>query len=118
MHRIGRTGRAGRKGVAVTFFTDEDKAHAGELMRVLKDSGNVRPFARSPKSRELTPTAARTGGDEPVPDDHQEGEPSDVWRPLSRDRPVRQGHQEGLHLERQPFGHRLHCIRHLFWHRL
>ena len=38
IHRIGRTGRGGKSGKALTFFTDEDKAHAGELIRVLKDA--------------------------------------------------------------------------------
>lgn len=27
VHRIGRTGRAGKKGVAHTFFTKENKVH-------------------------------------------------------------------------------------------
>ncbi|KAJ1927191.1 RNA-dependent ATPase [Tieghemiomyces parasiticus] len=40
IHRIGRTGRAGKKGVAHTFFTVDDKAHSGELINVLK-SANV-----------------------------------------------------------------------------
>ncbi|CAH7688310.1 P-loop containing nucleoside triphosphate hydrolase protein [Phakopsora pachyrhizi] len=43
IHRIGRTGRAGRTGKSITFFTDEDKSHAGELMRVLKDANQVVP---------------------------------------------------------------------------
>lgn len=38
VHRIGRTARGGRTGRSTTFFTDEDKAHAGELIRILKDS--------------------------------------------------------------------------------
>jgi ATP-dependent RNA helicase DBP3 len=29
VHRIGRTGRAGKEGLAVTFFTEHDKAHSG-----------------------------------------------------------------------------------------
>ncbi|KAH9808184.1 P-loop containing nucleoside triphosphate hydrolase protein [Melampsora americana] len=43
IHRIGRTGRAGRTGKSITFFTDEDKVHAGELMRVLKDANQIVP---------------------------------------------------------------------------
>ncbi|ORX38010.1 P-loop containing nucleoside triphosphate hydrolase protein [Kockovaella imperatae] len=41
VHRCGRTGRAGKSGRAVTFFTGEghEKALAGELMRVLRDAG-------------------------------------------------------------------------------
>jgi hypothetical protein len=43
IHRIGRTGRAGRKGKSVTFFAEPDKAHAGQLIRVLKDGGHEVP---------------------------------------------------------------------------
>jgi ATP-dependent RNA helicase DBP3 len=38
VHRIGRTGRGGKKGIAYTFFTPEDKAHSGELINVLKQA--------------------------------------------------------------------------------
>ncbi|KAL9104697.1 MAG: hypothetical protein Q9163_000375 [Psora crenata] len=43
VHRIGRTGRAGAKGLAVTFFTEHDKALAGGLVNVLKAAGQVVP---------------------------------------------------------------------------
>ncbi|KAJ1918701.1 RNA-dependent ATPase [Mycoemilia scoparia] len=36
IHRIGRTGRAGKKGVSHTLFTFHDKSHSGELVNVLK----------------------------------------------------------------------------------
>ncbi|EPQ27417.1 uncharacterized protein PFL1_04955 [Pseudozyma flocculosa PF-1] len=45
VHRIGRTGRGGKTGKSLTFFTDEDKPHAGELIRVLKDAGQAVPEA-------------------------------------------------------------------------
>jgi superfamily II DNA/RNA helicase len=32
VHRIGRTGRAGKKGVAHTFFTQENKVHDHTLV--------------------------------------------------------------------------------------
>lgn len=32
MHRIGRTGRAGKTGKAITFFTAQDKAHSGSYV--------------------------------------------------------------------------------------
>eukprot|EP00607_Mallomonas_marina_P006088 CAMPEP_0182433546 /NCGR_PEP_ID=MMETSP1167-20130531/63940_1 /TAXON_ID=2988 /ORGANISM="Mallomonas Sp, Strain CCMP3275" /LENGTH=558 /DNA_ID=CAMNT_0024622379 /DNA_START=14 /DNA_END=1687 /DNA_ORIENTATION=+ len=35
VHRIGRTGRAGAQGVAVTFFTSQDEKRAHELIGVL-----------------------------------------------------------------------------------
>lgn len=43
VHRIGRTGRAGKKGVAHTFFTKENKGLSGELINVLKEAGQVVP---------------------------------------------------------------------------
>ncbi|RLN34106.1 DEAD-box ATP-dependent RNA helicase 5 [Panicum miliaceum] len=45
VHRIGRTGRAGKKGVAHTFFTQENKGLAGELVNVLREAGQVVPPA-------------------------------------------------------------------------
>ncbi|KAE8348449.1 ATP-dependent RNA helicase dbp3 [Aspergillus coremiiformis] len=36
VHRIGRTGRAGAEGHAVTLFTEADKAQSGALINVLK----------------------------------------------------------------------------------
>jgi ATP-dependent RNA helicase DDX5/DBP2 len=36
VHRIGRTGRAGAKGTAVTFFTKENKGNARQLCELLK----------------------------------------------------------------------------------
>lgn len=35
VHRIGRTGRAGKKGVAHTFFTKENKVTVQKLIIVL-----------------------------------------------------------------------------------
>ncbi|KZV31746.1 DEAD-box ATP-dependent RNA helicase 5 [Dorcoceras hygrometricum] len=45
VHRIGRTGRAGKKGVAHTFFTKENKGLAGELVNVLREAQQVVPEA-------------------------------------------------------------------------
>ena len=45
MHRIGRTGRAGKSGVAYTFFGDQDKALAASLVNVLKEAGQKVPEA-------------------------------------------------------------------------
>lgn len=39
IHRVGRTGRAGAPGRAITFFTDEDKPLLRTLANVLKISG-------------------------------------------------------------------------------
>lgn len=39
VHRIGRTGRNGREGMAVTLFTEEDAKLLGAVLRVAKVSG-------------------------------------------------------------------------------
>jgi len=38
VHRVGRTGRAGAKGKAVTFFTTEDAKKASALVGILRES--------------------------------------------------------------------------------
>lgn len=43
VHRIGRTGRAGKDGIAITFFTEQDKGLAGGLVNVLKGAGQPVP---------------------------------------------------------------------------
>ncbi|GAX20815.1 ATP-dependent RNA helicase DBP3 [Fistulifera solaris] len=43
VHRIGRTGRAGKHGVSYTFFQPTDKSHAGELQQVMKQAGQEVP---------------------------------------------------------------------------
>jgi len=36
VHRVGRTGRAGHKGLAITFITPEECQYAGEIIKALK----------------------------------------------------------------------------------
>lgn len=49
VHRIGRTGRAGKTGLAICFFSpdskgaQDEKAHAGDLAKVLRDAGQEVP---------------------------------------------------------------------------
>eukprot|EP00966_Prymnesium_polylepis_P064783 1502656-Prymnesium_polylepis.2 len=38
IHRIGRTGRAGAKGYAVSFMSAADAAHAPALIKILKEA--------------------------------------------------------------------------------
>ncbi|PFH35485.1 DEAD-family helicase [Besnoitia besnoiti] len=43
-HRIGRTGRAGRKGLAISFLTDEDSAIFYDLKQLLLSTNNIVPL--------------------------------------------------------------------------
>ena len=57
VHRIGRTGRAGCFGIAHTIFSPLDKGHSGELIAVLRNSGQEVPeallaFGTTTKKRE------------------------------------------------------------------
>ena len=38
MHRVGRTGRAGHKGNAITFITPQEDMYAEDMVRALKES--------------------------------------------------------------------------------
>ncbi|CAM9980419.1 unnamed protein product [Laminaria digitata] len=40
VHRIGRCGRAGHKGTAISFFAGKNARCARELARILRESGN------------------------------------------------------------------------------
>lgn len=41
VHRIGRTGRAGAKGTAYTFFTNANAKFARDLIKILQDAGQI-----------------------------------------------------------------------------
>jgi len=43
VHRIGRTGRAGKTGISYTFFQPGDKLRAGELQQIMRQSGQAIP---------------------------------------------------------------------------
>lgn len=56
VHRIGRTGRAGEKGVSHTFMTYDDGKHARELVKLLHDC------SQTPPPELLSMAQARYGG--------------------------------------------------------
>ena len=43
VHRIGRTGRAGKKGTAISFFTPDNARLAHQLVKILNESGQEVP---------------------------------------------------------------------------
>lgn len=43
IHQIGRTGRAGAKGTAITFFTSENGKSARELVKILREANQDVP---------------------------------------------------------------------------
>ncbi|XP_038207108.1 probable ATP-dependent RNA helicase DDX43 [Zerene cesonia] len=43
VHRIGRTGRAGKTGIALSFITRSDWAHAKELIKILEEANQEVP---------------------------------------------------------------------------
>ncbi len=49
IHRIGRTGRAGLSGEALSFLTPEDKSHWKEINRLLKRTGSSIPVCQRTK---------------------------------------------------------------------
>lgn len=51
VHRIGRTGRAGQKGIAHTFFTGKDRKNATQLVEVMKKAEQEIPDALQAMAR-------------------------------------------------------------------
>ncbi|CAG9826078.1 unnamed protein product [Diabrotica balteata] len=43
VHRIGRTGRAGKYGESISYFTRRDWAHASELIKILEEAQQFVP---------------------------------------------------------------------------
>ena len=43
VHRIGRTGRAGSTGTAVSFFTDNNSKLGGDLCKIMREANQTIP---------------------------------------------------------------------------
>ena len=77
VHRIGRTGRAGASGLAVTLVTGADARHVSDIEKLTKKKIDVEPFALEERSR---------GGGERYNDGHRERRERDGRDTRSRDR--------------------------------
>jgi ATP-dependent RNA helicase RhlE len=82
IHRIGRTGRAGATGTAVSLITPEDRAQWHEIVKLLKRSGSPVPLAPPalttpdpvrPERKPKPPQAEGQGGHHPPRGGHGQG---------------------------------------------
>jgi len=48
VHRVGRTGRAGNKGTAITFIGPTEERYAPDLVKALRESSAPVPAVRLP----------------------------------------------------------------------
>ncbi|VVB00235.1 unnamed protein product [Arabis nemorensis] len=62
VHRIGRTGRAGAKGTAYTFFTVANARFAKELINILEEAGQKVSSELSSMGRSTAPPPPGLGG--------------------------------------------------------
>ncbi len=68
IHRIGRTGRAGAEGVAVTLLTPHDGYSWKQILRLLQKSGSSLPAGETPRGFDNNvhaPTGGAGGGGRP-----------------------------------------------------
>ena len=58
IHRIGRTGRAGATGMAFTFFTHSNAKYSRNLVKILREAGQV----VNPALEAMSKSAGSMGG--------------------------------------------------------
>ena len=71
VHRIGRTGRAGASGLAVTLVARDDMRNVGDIEKLIKKKIDIEPFEieddrpRRPPRRAVDDDAPRTAAERP-----------------------------------------------------
>ena len=102
VHRIGRTGRAGASGLAVTLVSKDDTPLIGDIEKLIKKKIELEPIEldderprREPRpERERPRTVAEESG--PEARDADAGAPASVPAPRMRQEPVRKAPADPL----------------------
>lgn len=81
LHRIGRTGRAGSTGTAVSFVSGEDRGILREIERLVKKPLTILPLPAAADFNASTPIVAENDHDVGDDDTHEEAPRRDNRRP-------------------------------------
>ncbi len=103
VHRIGRTGRAGRDGQAITIAEHRDRRKVGDIEHYTKQRLNAEVIVGlepSAPKREV-PTRTERGRDR----DAKRSFGGEAKRPFNDTRRAPGGDPRGLHTSKPPFGH-------------
>ena len=88
VHRIGRTGRAGASGLAVTLVARDDMRGVGEIEKLLRKKIEIEPFELDDERPRRPPRrsedARRSGDDDDVRRSRADDEPRSAARPAWR----------------------------------
>ncbi len=90
VHRIGRTGRAGASGLAMSFVDSDDKRLISDIEKLIKKKVEFAPFEaaeESPRRGDRFNSGRRAWGEDDQQRDTPRDTPRDASRDFSRDAP-------------------------------